>query len=43
VPIDRAVRTIWPFYLAILFALVIVTFVPEASLILPNLLETTGR
>jgi tripartite ATP-independent transporter DctM subunit len=39
VPIDQAVRTIWPFYLAILFALMIVTFVPEASLLLPELYE----
>jgi TRAP-type C4-dicarboxylate transport system permease large subunit len=34
------VRTIWPFYLAILVALAIVTFVPAASLTLPNLLDT---
>jgi len=40
VPIEKAVRTIWPFYLAILFALMIVTFVPGASLLLPSLLET---
>jgi TRAP-type C4-dicarboxylate transport system permease large subunit len=39
VPIDQAVRTIWPFYLAILFALMIVTFVPDASLLLPELYE----
>jgi len=36
VPIDKAVRTIWPFYLAILVALAIVTFVPGASLALPD-------
>jgi TRAP-type C4-dicarboxylate transport system permease large subunit len=42
VPIDKAVRTIWPFYLAILVALAVVTFVPQASLMLPALLETTG-
>jgi len=36
VPIDKAVRTIWPFYLAILVALAIVTFVPDASLALPD-------
>jgi tripartite ATP-independent transporter DctM subunit len=42
VPIDRAVRTIWPFYIAILFALMIVTFVPDASLLLPQLLEQAG-
>jgi len=42
VPIDKAVRTIWPFYVAILFALAIVTFVPDASLLLPSLLEQAG-
>jgi tripartite ATP-independent transporter DctM subunit len=42
VPIDRAVRTIWPFYLAILLALMIVTFVPGASLLLPSLLDAAG-
>lgn len=40
VPIDRAVRTIWPFYLAILVTLAFITFVPAASLTLPALLET---
>jgi len=38
VPIERAVRTIWPFYAAILVALVLTTFVPAISLTLPNLL-----
>jgi tripartite ATP-independent transporter DctM subunit len=42
VPIDKAVRTIWPFYLAILVALAMVTFVPSFSLTLPALLETAG-
>jgi len=42
VPIDKAVRTIWPFYLAILVALAMVTFVPSVSLTLPALLETAG-
>ncbi len=39
VPIDKAVRGIWPFYLAILLALMIVTFVPSASLLLPSLIK----
>ncbi len=38
VPIERAVRTIWPFYAAILVALMLTTFVPAISLTLPNLL-----
>jgi tripartite ATP-independent transporter DctM subunit len=38
-PIERAVRTIWPFYVAILAALVMTTFIPEISLTLPALLN----
>lgn len=38
VKLEAAVKTIWPFYLAILFALMLVTFVPAISLTLPNLL-----
>ncbi len=36
VPIERAVRTIWPFYMAILVALMLTTFVPAISLTLPT-------
>jgi tripartite ATP-independent transporter DctM subunit len=39
VPIERAVRTIWPFYAAILVALVLTTFIPEISMTLPKLLS----
>ena len=39
IPIERTVRTIWPFYLAILVALVLVTFVPAVSLTLPAALR----
>lgn len=38
VPIERAVRTIWPFYAAIFIALMLTTFIPAISLTLPNLL-----
>ena len=38
VKIERAVKTIWPFYLAILTALMLITFVPAFSLTLPGLL-----
>jgi tripartite ATP-independent transporter DctM subunit len=38
VRLEDAVKTIWPFYLAILIALLFVTFVPAISLTLPNLL-----
>ncbi|GAW36378.1 sialic acid TRAP transporter permease protein SiaT [Roseovarius sp. A-2] len=37
--IEETLRTIWPFYLAILAALVLVTYVPAVSLFLPSLLE----
>ncbi|WP_170403953.1 TRAP transporter large permease [Ruegeria arenilitoris] len=37
-PMEKAVRTIWPFYLAILVALMLITFVPAISLTLPGLL-----
>lgn len=33
----QAVRTIWPFYFAAFVVLVIVTYVPAASLWLPHL------
>ena len=38
VPIERAVKTIWPFYSAIFVALMLTTFIPAISLTLPNLL-----
>ena len=37
-PMEKAVRTIWPFYVAILIALLLITFVPAISLTPPNLL-----
>ncbi|UWQ19840.1 TRAP transporter large permease [Jannaschia sp. M317] len=38
-PMEKAVRTIWPFYAAIFVALMLITFVPAISLTLPKLLE----
>ncbi|MDJ0913571.1 MAG: TRAP transporter large permease [Desulfobacterales bacterium] len=38
VRLEDAVKTIWPFYLAILIALMFVTFVPAISLTLPKLI-----
>lgn len=38
VPIEDALKTIWPFYLAILAALLLVTYIPAVSLTLPALL-----
>ena len=37
-PMEQAVRTIWPFYIAILIALLLITFVPAISLTLPSLI-----
>lgn len=39
VPIEKAVRTIWPFYMAIFVALMLITFVPAISLTLPGLIS----
>ena len=38
-PMEKAVRTIWPFYLAIFVALMLITFVPAISLTLPGLIS----
>ncbi|MEP5152515.1 TRAP transporter large permease [Planktotalea sp.] len=37
--IEETLKTIWPFYLAILSALILVTYVPAVSLYLPSLFE----
>lgn len=37
VPVEQAVKTIWPFYFALLVALLFITFVPALSLTLPGL------
>ena len=37
-PMEKAVRTIWPFYIAIFVALMLITFVPAISLTLPSLI-----
>ncbi|EAU39748.1 DedA family protein [Fulvimarina pelagi HTCC2506] len=39
VKIEQAVKTIWPFYLAILVALMLTTYVPAISMALPNLFQ----
>lgn len=36
VPVERATRTIWPFYLALLIALALITYVPALSMSLPR-------
>ena len=37
IPVETAIRTIWPFYGALILALLVITFVPAVSLTLPNL------
>ena len=39
IKIEETLRTIWPFYLAILAALILVTYVPAVSLWLPSLFD----
>jgi tripartite ATP-independent transporter DctM subunit len=36
IPVERTVRTIWPFYGALIVALMLVSYVPELSLALPR-------
>lgn len=38
-PVEKAVKTIWPFYLALVVALMLVTYVPALSLALPAALK----
>lgn len=37
VPVEEAVKTIWPFYGALILALLCITFIPQLSLTLPQL------
>ena len=37
IPVESAVKTIWPFYCALIAALLVITFVPAISLTLPGL------
>ncbi|WP_328716463.1 TRAP transporter large permease [Halomonas elongata] len=39
IKIEQAVRTIWPFYLALFAVLMLVTYVPAISLMLPSFFE----
>jgi TRAP-type C4-dicarboxylate transport system permease large subunit len=36
---EQAIRTIWPFYLALVGAMLVIAFVPALSLWLPGLME----
>ena len=37
IPIESTIKTIWPFYLALLAALLLVTYIPAVSMTLPRL------
>lgn len=37
IPVEKAVKSIWPFYFAMIFALMLITFIPQLSLTLPGL------
>lgn len=37
--IEDTLKTIWPFYLALIFALIVVTYIPAVSMTLPNLIK----
>jgi TRAP-type C4-dicarboxylate transport system permease large subunit len=39
IKVEGAMRTIWPFYVALTIALLLVTYVPALSLTLPALLK----
>lgn len=39
VPVETAIRTIWPFYCALVAALLLITYVPALSLTLPALFQ----
>jgi tripartite ATP-independent transporter DctM subunit len=39
IKIEQAVKTIWPFYLAILVALMLVTYIPAVSMTLPQMIN----
>lgn len=39
VPVEAAVKTIWPFYGALVAALLLITYVPQISMWLPNALK----
>ncbi len=39
IKIEEALKSIWPFYLALFVALMLVTYVPAISMFLPSLFE----
>ncbi|QJB70260.1 TRAP transporter large permease [Parasphingorhabdus halotolerans] len=39
IPVEQTIKTIWPFYLALIAALLLVTYIPLLSMALPNALK----
>lgn len=37
IPLEKATKTLWPFYLSMIFALLLITFIPAITLTLPNI------
>jgi TRAP-type C4-dicarboxylate transport system permease large subunit len=38
-PVEKAVKTIWPFYMALVVSLLLITYIPALSLTLPGLFK----
>lgn len=38
IPIEKIVKSLWPFYLTLLVTLILITYVPAITMILPNLI-----
>lgn len=39
ISVEQTIRTIWPFYLTLIFALLLISYIPVLSMALPNLLK----
>lgn len=39
IEMEKAIRTIWPFYIAIFVVLMLVTYIPAVSMMLPHPLQ----
>ena len=39
IPVEQTIRTIWPFYLTLIVALMLISYIPSLSMALPNLLK----
>ncbi|MEO9599384.1 TRAP transporter large permease [Parasphingorhabdus sp.] len=39
ISVEQTMRTIWPFYLTLIFALLLISYIPSLSMALPNLMK----